>query len=96
MIRSLIGKEQPDFIAITGDVVSGQSWDRFEQNFWERHYKPLADTLASLQVPWGLVPGFHDFETDLNSDGMMALEQKQKYAASMPNYADYYGKDMYH
>lgn len=23
MIRSLIGKEQPDFVAITGDVVSG-------------------------------------------------------------------------
>ena len=42
MIKSLILKEQPDFIAITGDVVSGQAWDRYEKKFWEKHYKPLA------------------------------------------------------
>ena len=66
MIKSLITKEQPDFIAITGDVVSGQAWDRYEERFWESHYKPLAATLTNLSVPWGLLPGFHDFETDIN------------------------------
>ena len=28
MIINLIEKEKPDFIAITGDLVSGQGWDR--------------------------------------------------------------------
>ena len=96
MIKSLIGKEQPDFIAITGDVVSGQAWDRYEEKFWEKHYKPLASTLANLKVPWGLVPGFHDFETNINSQDMLELEQKQKFAASMPNYYEFYGKPMQH
>ena len=74
MIRSLVSKEQPDFIAITGDVVSGQAWDREEKKFWEKHYKPLAKTLANLEVPWGLVPGYHDFETDINANKMLELE----------------------
>ena len=27
MIRSLIQKENPDFIAVTGDLISGTAWD---------------------------------------------------------------------
>jgi len=34
----MIAKERPDFIAVTGDVVSGQAWDRETPNFWETHY----------------------------------------------------------
>jgi len=28
LIDSLLFKEKPDFVAITGDIVSGQGWDR--------------------------------------------------------------------
>ena len=44
MIKSLIGKEQPDFIAITGDVVSGQAWDRYEEKFWEKIRERFRDS----------------------------------------------------
>jgi len=47
-IRSLVGKEKPDFIAITGDIVSGQAWDRIHPSFWEHNYNMLAHTLEEL------------------------------------------------
>jgi predicted MPP superfamily phosphohydrolase len=74
MIRSLCEKERPDFVAITGDLISGQAWDRQEPHFWERHYVMIAETLTNLQVPWGMVPGFHDFEADATQAKMMELE----------------------
>ena len=96
LIKSLITKEKPDFIAVTGDIVSGQSWDREEPRFWESNYEKLALTLTNLEVPWGMVPGYHDFEADIGAHAMQELEGKKKYAASMPNFYDYYGHKMYH
>ena len=96
MIRSLIGKEKPDFIAITGDIVSGQAWDRQTPRFWERYYTPLATTLTNEQVPWGIVPGFHDYEADLNSQNMLEIEAQQRYSASLPNYYHMFDRKMHH
>jgi len=96
MIRSMVDKERPDFIAITGDIVSGQAWDRLSGHFWEHNYTMLAELLGELQVPYGLVPGFHDFEADLNSKQMLEVEGKFKYAASVPNFFDYYGHQVLH
>ena len=96
LIRSLIGKENPDFIAITGDIVSGQAWDHESKKFWETHYKLLANELTSLQTPWAIVPGYHDFESDINQHQMMDLEGKNKYSASLPNFFEHYGKEMHH
>lgn len=39
MIGLLIQKEQPDYVAITGDIVSGQSWDLEQKDFWLQHYE---------------------------------------------------------
>ena len=86
IIKSLIGKENPDFIAITGDIVSGQAWDHDSNNFWNSHYRPLADWLTGLQTPWAIVPGFHDFEADINQHEMLQLEANHKYSATMPNF----------
>ena len=71
--------------------MSGQAWDRTEEKFWEKHYRFLAITLSSLNTPWGIVPGFHDFESDLGQKAMMDLEMQEKYAVSTPNYYMYYG-----
>ena len=76
MIRQMIEKEQPDFVAITGDLVSGQAWDTEETQFWERHYHPLAQTLVNLDTPYGIVPGYHDYEGDIGQVEMLALESK--------------------
>jgi len=51
----------------------------------------LAHTLEELQIPYGIVPGYHDFEADISSDAMLEIEGKYRYAASLPNFYDYYG-----
>lgn len=44
----MVHKERPDFIAVTGDIVSGQAWDREQPAFWETNYSMLAHTLEEL------------------------------------------------
>eukprot|EP00353_Schmidingerella_taraikaensis_P002802 CAMPEP_0185582124 /NCGR_PEP_ID=MMETSP0434-20130131/19878_1 /TAXON_ID=626734 ORGANISM="Favella taraikaensis, Strain Fe Narragansett Bay" /NCGR_SAMPLE_ID=MMETSP0434 /ASSEMBLY_ACC=CAM_ASM_000379 /LENGTH=260 /DNA_ID=CAMNT_0028200849 /DNA_START=55 /DNA_END=837 /DNA_ORIENTATION=+ len=95
-IRSLVGKEKPDFIAITGDIVSGQAWDRIHPSFWEHNYNMLAHTLEELLGAYGIVPGYHDFEADIDSKAMLEIEARYKYAVSLPNFFDYHGNSMLH
>ena len=56
IIKETVAKENPDFIIYTGDVVLGgndimQEWQIF------------ADFMASLSVPYSIVPGNHDPES---------------------------------
>ena len=53
IVKETVAKENPDFIIYTGDVVLGgndimQEWQIF------------ADFMASLSVPYSIVPGNHD------------------------------------
>ena len=41
MIKNLISKENPDFVAITGDVVSGQDNFLGKMSFWTDSASPL-------------------------------------------------------
>lgn len=65
MINSVIRKEEPDFIAITGDIVSGQMYDVSDERSWVEwsatQQRKLLDNLHGLPFAW--VPGFHDLET---------------------------------
>jgi predicted MPP superfamily phosphohydrolase len=61
-------KEEPDFIAITGDLVSGQMDEHDEQYaLWTWCTHLLSWTFDRIDVPWGFVPGYHDYEVDENS-----------------------------
>ena len=75
MIREIIRKEDPDFIAITGDLISGQMYDYSdeEKGFWEHYYNEFFSVMNNYDIPWGFVPGFHDYETNLTDDQMQAL-----------------------
>lgn len=95
LVDNLIIKERPDFVAITGDIVSGQGWDREYLNFWETHYNLIANELTRHKIPFGIVPGYHDFEADLTQHDMLEVEGKHMYAASMPNYYDYFGESLF-
>jgi len=95
-IRSLVAKENPDFIAITGDIVSGQAWDRQQPHFWEHNYNLVAHALNELQVPYGIVPGYHDFEAGIDSKAMLEIEARHRYAVSLPNYFMFNNTPMIH
>ena len=34
MLTELIEKEKPDFVAVTGDIVSGQAYNPLESDHW--------------------------------------------------------------
>jgi predicted MPP superfamily phosphohydrolase len=65
MIKMIQEKEDVDFIAVTGDLVSGQM-DEHEDNmdYWSYHIRGLEKQFESIEVPWGFVPGYHDYEAD--------------------------------
>jgi len=37
MIKMIVEKEEVDFIAVTGDLVSGQMDEHEERDYWYRH-----------------------------------------------------------
>ena len=67
-IQDMIRKEEPDFVAVTGDIVSGFAWDHYsgEQDFWKHNFAKLHTILDTEQIPYGIVPGYHDFEADVD------------------------------
>lgn len=64
MIRTLIHQEQPDFIAITGDL-SYSDWT-------DCCYRTFCDFMDEIGVPWAYAMGNHDDEL---GPGYAALEQ---------------------
>lgn len=52
-------------MAITGDLISGQMYDQSEENslFWEHYFVEFFRIMNNYNIPWGFVPGFHDYET---------------------------------
>ena len=46
-VQDLIRKESPDFVAVTGDIVSGFMWNQSkgEVDFWKRNFMKLATIL---------------------------------------------------
>lgn len=65
MIKDIIRKEDPDFMAITGDLISGQMYNQSEEDslFWEHYFHEFFAIMNDYDIPWGFVPGFHDYET---------------------------------
>jgi len=53
-------------------------------------------SFEKYQVPFGIVPGYHDFEGDINAHQMLEFVSKNRYSASLPNHYDYYGSEMHH
>jgi predicted MPP superfamily phosphohydrolase len=73
MIRDIIRKESPDFLAVTGDLISGQMYDMSDENsnFWEEYFDRFFGIMNSYDLPWGFVPGYHDYETGWSNEKMM-------------------------
>lgn len=88
MISEVIRKEEPDFIAVTGDVVSGQMYDVAEEKTFREwsgiQHRKLLDHLHGTPFAW--VPGFHDLET-LHAESFIAdeMQNEELYASPEEN-----------
>ena len=67
MIKSILEIEKPDFIAVTGDVISGFAWDTKKRPWYSTKYKAFTKAMIESGIPWALTGGNHDEEGDLNS-----------------------------
>ena len=46
LIRNILEWEEPDLVAVTGDVISGNKWDKVTKGWAEGQYRKLTDVLT--------------------------------------------------
>ena len=97
-VKELIRKETPDFVAVTGDIVSGFMWDQSKgrPNFWKENFAKLYTILEANEIPFGFVPGYHDFEADLDQDGMMDIANEHDWCVAKYNSYQHNGRSVTH
>jgi len=59
-VSTIIGREMPDFVVITGDLVSGQVNSLRRGSFFYDSAQPLLSLFENFHLPWSLVPGYYD------------------------------------
>lgn len=74
LMHRLIQEEQPDLVIITGDVVVSKG----AEEGWKEVIRPMTD----LKVPFAIVFGNHDTESDMPKNEVLQLLQKNPYNLS--------------
>ena len=49
------------------------------------YFEEFFHRLDKLELPWGFVPGFHDYETNVHVKGMMHAIKKYQMHADIEN-----------
>ena len=60
-LRAVIGMERPDFVAFTGDMVTGYNWDG-TQGWFEREWRVFTKVVTEDKIPYAYTLGNHDVE----------------------------------
>jgi len=94
----MIRKETPDFVAVTGDIVSGFAWDQSKgaSNFWKDNFAKFYTIMEANEIPFGFVPGYTDFEADVDQDAMMDLAKQHDYCVAKYNPYQHNGRNLHH
>jgi len=71
--KIILESEKPDFVVITGDLVSGN--ELYEGGFEDKWLK-LTQPMKELNISWALALGNHDY-TDLTRDQIVLLDQTE-------------------
>jgi len=85
-------------MAITGDLVSGQIYDgsKEQANFWEHYFEEFFHIMNSYNIPWGFVPGYHDYESGLSTEEMERIIMKSMFHTEVKNNFKFLGKPLSH
>ncbi len=66
MIADIIDLEKPQLVMVTGDIISGNKWDKKTLPWASVQYNKLTSVLTEKKQPWAYTAGNHDCEADLN------------------------------
>ena len=66
IVSFLVDQERPDLAVVTGDVVSGYSWDGKTKGWFAKVYDKFAQILTKMKMNWAFTAGNHDTEADLD------------------------------
>ncbi|CAG9332305.1 unnamed protein product [Blepharisma stoltei] len=89
---TILGFEKPDMVVITGDMVSGYSWNG-ELGWYKEYHKMVIQPMKDHNIPWAIALGNHDIEADLNGEQIIELEKQEplSLAKQGPSYISHYG-----
>ncbi len=65
LISDIIRWESPELVVVTGDIISGNKWDKKTPQWSEKQYKKLTSVLTEHKQPWAFTAGNHDCEGDI-------------------------------
>ena len=80
LVRKLLTDTKPDFVAITGDSLSGDFWDQKNQTYFIDNWKLWSLPFEELQIPYGYTTGNHDTQADLNIEELIKLDKTHPFA----------------
>eukprot|EP00358_Blepharisma_japonicum_P006876 CAMPEP_0202942298 /NCGR_PEP_ID=MMETSP1395-20130829/2454_1 /ASSEMBLY_ACC=CAM_ASM_000871 /TAXON_ID=5961 /ORGANISM="Blepharisma japonicum, Strain Stock R1072" /LENGTH=288 /DNA_ID=CAMNT_0049638353 /DNA_START=152 /DNA_END=1018 /DNA_ORIENTATION=+ len=81
MVTNFLQWEKPDFVAFTGDLITGYLWNGTADWFYDR-WSPHAALLTKFGVPWGYALGNHDGEADLDRRQCVELDMTAPFSLS--------------
>lgn len=84
----IIEKEQPDLVMNTGDLVSGNKWDKLTQGWARMQYKKFTDVMGKHKQYFCSTAGNHDSEADMTREQLSALDREHEYSLTKPNAQD--------
>lgn len=64
-LETVLAHENPDFVAFTGDMVTGYNWDG-KQGWFKKQWLKFSERMTRLRIPYAYVLGNHDVEVDMN------------------------------
>ena len=72
LMESVLDAEQPDFVVLTGDIVTSKPAEKG----WEAVLEPI----IKRRINWAAILGNHDDEHDLGREEIISLLEKQPYS----------------
>ncbi len=70
-IKNVVKKETPDFIVVTGDIITASPADK--------GWNELASILNKTKIPWTVTFGNHDEEHDMTKEDIYQILRKEPY-----------------
>jgi len=76
----LIATVKPDIVVITGDAVSGYSWDKKSPDFYRKNWEKFTAAFTKMGIRYAFTLGNHDTDADLNAKEVGELDKTHSYS----------------